>query len=199
MTDEYKILQDKIDKIGSFGFTIKGWSVTAVIAASAAGSSANRLLTSVMVSIGLALMLGFFAWFEYRQIKLSRLFGKRARKLEYTFWLIDRGEGGKKRARILVPYTATEIILAGSKKKLDRRATGQSREEDTLSARWLRRWRIAKQADIIFYVVLTFLTFLPPLTHYSAISWHWKQWKTKFHHSGTSNATPACRAIDVAK
>jgi len=35
LTDEYKILQDKIDKIGGFRFTIKGWSVTAVIAASA--------------------------------------------------------------------------------------------------------------------------------------------------------------------
>jgi hypothetical protein len=41
LTDEYKILQDKIDKIGSFRFTIKGWSVSAVLAASAAAGSAT--------------------------------------------------------------------------------------------------------------------------------------------------------------
>lgn len=46
LTDEYKLLQDKIDKIGGFRFTIKGWSVTAVIAASAAGSAATRSLGS---------------------------------------------------------------------------------------------------------------------------------------------------------
>lgn len=43
LIDEYKILQDKIDKIGGFRFTIKGWSVTAVIAASAASTTAQRL------------------------------------------------------------------------------------------------------------------------------------------------------------
>jgi hypothetical protein len=33
LADEYKILQDKIDKIGAFRFTIKGWSITVIIAA----------------------------------------------------------------------------------------------------------------------------------------------------------------------
>ncbi|MGB6942140.1 MAG: hypothetical protein WBE37_07090 [Bryobacteraceae bacterium] len=32
LSSEYKILQDKIDKIGAFKFTIRGWSVTIVIA-----------------------------------------------------------------------------------------------------------------------------------------------------------------------
>ena len=48
MIDEYKILQDKIDKIGGFRFTIKGWSVTAVIAANIA---ADVLFTAGISSI----------------------------------------------------------------------------------------------------------------------------------------------------
>jgi hypothetical protein len=85
LTDEYKILQDKIDKIGGFRFVIKGWSVTAVIAASAAGSATRSLLTVLTISAGLALMLLLFFLFEFEQVKLSRIFGARARKLEGSF------------------------------------------------------------------------------------------------------------------
>ena len=59
IADEHKILQDKMDKIGGFRFTIKGWSITAVIAASAVGTK-EGLLTGVMISLGLAIMLFFF-------------------------------------------------------------------------------------------------------------------------------------------
>src|SRR5467141_2192005 len=109
LTDEYKILQDKIDKIGGFRFTIKGWSVTAVIAASAAGSTSHSLLTVVMISLGLAIMLGFFFSFELEQVRLSRLFGDRARTLEKTFRILDRTTVAAARAPISVPYTAHEI------------------------------------------------------------------------------------------
>lgn len=32
LSSEYRILQDKIDKIGAFRFTVRGWSVTVVVA-----------------------------------------------------------------------------------------------------------------------------------------------------------------------
>ncbi|MDP8983318.1 MAG: hypothetical protein M3O35_22310 [Acidobacteriota bacterium] len=64
LTDEYKILQDKVDKIGAFRFTIKGWSVTAVIAASAAAGSAKSLTTVFTISLGLAFMVFFFFYLE---------------------------------------------------------------------------------------------------------------------------------------
>src|SRR5438132_10094909 len=85
LTDEYKMLQEKIDKIGAFRFTIKGWSVTAVIAASAASSTSKSLLTALTISLGLAAMLVFFFVFELEHVKLSRLFGDRARRLENAF------------------------------------------------------------------------------------------------------------------
>ena len=71
--DEYKILQDKIDKIGGFRISIKGWSVTVVLAASAAATTTGRLSTVATVSIGLALMLCFFFSFEFDQVRLSRI------------------------------------------------------------------------------------------------------------------------------
>src|SRR5436853_5922372 len=90
MTDEYKILQDKIDKIGGFRFTIKGWSITAVIAATAAASTSKSVLTAAVVRLGLAPMLLFFFFFEVEQVRLSWLFGRRARRLEDAFIRIDR-------------------------------------------------------------------------------------------------------------
>src|SRR3989442_1980617 len=85
LTDEYKILQDKIDKIGAFRFTIKGWSVAGLVAASAAAGGAKSLLTVFTISLGLAVMLLFFFWLEKEQVRLSRLFGDRARRLENAF------------------------------------------------------------------------------------------------------------------
>src|SRR5437588_875466 len=85
IADEYKILQDKIDKIGGFRFTIKGWSITAVIAATAAASTSKSVLTAAVVSLGLAAMLLFFFFFEVEQVRLSWLFGRRARRLEDAF------------------------------------------------------------------------------------------------------------------
>jgi hypothetical protein len=200
MSDEYKILQDKIDKIGGFGFTIKGWSVTAVIAATAAGSTANRLLTVAMVSLGLAVMLIFFFRFELRQVRLSRLFGERARKLENTFKLIDRGDGRTKRARIPVPYTAHEIILAGLERKLSGRDPRKSSDENKLSRRSAQWWGVARQADVLFYFVLICLAFLPLLPRYGAIGWHWNQWVGKIqHHLAGPAPRPPSRAIEVPK
>jgi len=43
LMDEYKILQDKIDKIGAFRFTIKGWSITVIIASIFAGSATKTV------------------------------------------------------------------------------------------------------------------------------------------------------------
>lgn len=38
LTDEYKIVQDKIDKIGGFRFQVKGWAITIVVGALVAGT-----------------------------------------------------------------------------------------------------------------------------------------------------------------
>jgi hypothetical protein len=171
LADEYKILQDKIDKIGSFRFTIKGWSVTAVIA-SAAVSSSSSLLTVAMISVGLALMLCFFFWFEFKQVELSRLFGDRARRLENSFRQMDRRSALQIR-EIFVPYTAHEIAWAGRKRAA---LPGNNRQRSF--AKWCDDlWQVARQADICFYAVLICVAFLLPLVpRHAAISAHWKHW-----------------------
>jgi hypothetical protein len=89
LTDEYKILQDKIDKIGAFRFTIEGWAVAAVGAAVAAASATKSLAVASFVSSGLAILVVFFFNFEVEQVRLSRLFGSLAGKIERAFHEID--------------------------------------------------------------------------------------------------------------
>jgi hypothetical protein len=177
LSDEYKILQDKIDKIGSFRFTIKGWSVTAVIAASAAASTTGRLTTSLTVSAGLVLMLAFFFWLEFEQVRLSWLFGDRAARVEDAFRQIDRGKGMEVHVLFRVPYTAHESALASYRR--------QKSTESTQRSRWSERWHISKKADILFYLMFAVLAFVPLVPHYREIVMRGREMRDKvvLHHS----------------
>jgi len=175
IADEHKILQDKIDKIGGFRFTIKGWSITAVIAASAVGTK-EGLLTGVMISLGLARRLLFFFHFEYEQVKLSRIFGNRARVLEAHLNRLDRV--GRVVAPIPVPYMAHEVGDASRKRA--RRAA----QPLDLRARWnhlkgwLPDWQISWKAHIYFYFVLIALAFLITMgPRYRTINSYWEALK----------------------
>jgi hypothetical protein len=189
LMDEYKMLQDKIDKIGGFRSTIKGWSVTIVIAAAAATASSSSLLTVLMISVGLGVMLTFFCKFEYDQVKLSRLFGDRARKLEETFNSLDR-VGSASKLLIPVPFTAHEIVQAGYKQKLlhaqAARRVGNSiaGKVKNLYERWRERWPVLKQSDVRFYIALISLAFLLLLgPRYKSVYGHFKKFVDKPHHS----------------
>jgi hypothetical protein len=189
LTDEYKILQDKIDKIGGFRFVIKGWSVTAVIAASAAGSATRSLLTVFTISAGLALMLLLFFLFEFGQVKLSRIFGARASRLEGSFRRMDRGYGRTMRAQIPVPYTAHETVESLRQQRLFGWPWGASRNQERFSKRLANWWHTIVQADLFFYLVLIFMAFaLPLLPRYRAIEARWKQFTTAQHSPGSAGA-----------
>lgn len=166
LSDEYKILQDKIDKIGAFRFTIKGWSVTAVIAAviaaSASGTPDKSMAVACTISLGLLLMLIFFFWLEFEQVRLSRLFGYRAGEIEEAFKKIDRGKGRELSAVFPVPFTAHAVALAGRGRQLQG------------SSKWAERRRICKQAHALFYIVLMLLAFTSLLPHRSEIGSHVK-------------------------
>lgn len=182
--DEYKILQDKIDKIGAFRFTIKGWSVTALVAASAAGSATTSLMTVFVISAGLALMLSFFFLFEFEQVKLSRIFGERARRLEGSFRLIDKGVG-RRMAQIPVPYTAHETVLALKEQRLFQwRIFGTVPSKIKFIERLENWWRVIIHADIFFYFILVCLAFLLPLLpRHRAIGERWKDWTNRGNYS----------------
>lgn len=80
MNSEYRILQDKIDKIGGFRFTIRGWSVTLVIASIIAAGSSKGVSPYVL---GL-LFLFIYALYavERKQNQYGLAFGDRALHLE---------------------------------------------------------------------------------------------------------------------
>jgi hypothetical protein len=80
MNSEYRILQDKIDKIGGFRFTIRGWSVTLVIASIIAAGSSKGVPPYML---GL-LFLFIYALYsiEKKQNQHGLAFGDRALHLE---------------------------------------------------------------------------------------------------------------------
>jgi hypothetical protein len=196
LADEYKLLQDKMDKIGGFRFTIKGWSVTAVIAASAAGSASRSLLTVITISVGLAFMLLFFFRFELEQVKLSRLFGDRVRTLERTCKVLDRSKGTTARAPIVVPYIAHEIGQAKYKQiLLAAEASRRPFKIGEIWDTWVKRWQVFKQADIFFYVVLIALTFCPLLPRYHAIYDRLKQLVNRAHYSQSAAPQLPCSPL----
>jgi hypothetical protein len=79
LMDEYKILQDKIDKIGGFRFTVKGWSVTLTTAALAAAGAAK---IPYYLPPGLVLLVVVFFLLEHEQWERSLRFGRRASEIE---------------------------------------------------------------------------------------------------------------------
>jgi uncharacterized membrane protein len=81
LADEYKILQDKIDKIGAFRFTIKGWSITVVIAALFA-SSATSSVSPILLIVCLLVVVVLFFFVEKKQTDLSHYFGERTISIE---------------------------------------------------------------------------------------------------------------------
>lgn len=187
LSDEYRTLQDKMDKIGGFRFTIKGWSVTAVIGASAAITTSKSLTTALTIVIGVAVMLAFFFYFEFEQVRLSRLFGDRAKKLEQTFKALDRKTGMLSRAPDFVPYIAHEIGQSKHRRRLQKEQSLQWTSRWTRPWNWWREWwrvwrpqwwRATRQADILFYVALVILSLCALAPRYKAIYGHMKQWWT---------------------
>ncbi len=160
LSEEYKILQDKIDKIGAFRFTIKGWAIAIVGAVLAAGSAVNGPVTTVVITFALAGMVVFFFELEVEQLVLSRLYGARAKALEKLFTSIDRGQ----RIDPLppVPYIAHAIVKASYQREI---ASANRLRIDRWRTRLKDLWRIGRFAHRPFYIVLIFLTFLPTLRH----------------------------------
>jgi hypothetical protein len=164
LSDEYKMLQDKIDRIGAFRFTIKGWALTAVIGASAAAGG-RSLPTVCTIWLGLLLMLFFFFLLEHEQVRWSRLFGDRAGRLEDAFRRVRRGRGQQVFETFSVPYTAHELVLEVYRHQ-EHKGGAKSR---SVKARWKGKWHSWRRAHVEFYLALGVLTFVPLFPHYHSI------------------------------
>src|SRR5580658_5387448 len=105
LSNEYKILQDKIDKIGAFKFTIRGWSVTIVIA-SCIGATTTRL-PSPFLLLGLIVFVLVFYRMEHVQTGHGETFARRCAKIERWIWRLLREQGSKPPG--MVPRIAHEL------------------------------------------------------------------------------------------
>jgi hypothetical protein len=175
LSDEYKMLQDKIDKIGAFRFTIKGWSVTAVVAALATANPKD-ISTACIVSLGLVIMLVFFFRFEREQVKLGLLFGYRAGRIEDAFARIRRGKGGQLHLAFATPDTAHEIAFAGRRNSPKIGARTSTRRKG-LGAAIRDKWKSNRGADADFYLFLIFLALSPLLVRYHEVGQFLQGWE----------------------
>jgi hypothetical protein len=104
--DEYKILQDKIDKIGGFRFTVKGWCVTLTTAALAAAGAGK--IPYILAPLPILLVLVFFL-LEYEQWELTLRFGRRAAEIEDALHSVRTGDPSFDFATFRFPYIASDL------------------------------------------------------------------------------------------
>jgi hypothetical protein len=153
--EEYKLLQDKIDKIGAFRFQVKGWIVGLLGAALFSAYVGNWPWWSYPLLLA---VLGPFWLLEKDQESLSEGFGHRARILENTLRSAhvfsprrsvpyDRIPDLKR-----VPPTSPVNAVALVARQLDRTRYG----------------RLVRRAHGAFYVVLLALVLVATVLRFSS-------------------------------
>lgn len=152
LENEYKILQDKIDKIGAFRFTIKGWSITVILAAVFASASTVKIPAWLWL-VSLLGFLALFFRFELEQITLRHKFGKRCIAIENAISRVLRTVATRTGDAIVRTSFVKLRAVPGITNQLQKRSVGPDSEE------W-STWRAFWEADILFYAALGFLTLL---------------------------------------
>jgi len=164
---EYKILQDKIDKIGAFRFTIKGWSITVILAAAFASASTSKIPPWLWL-VSMLVFLGFFFWFEFEQTRLRHKFGQRCIWIESAITRVLRTVASRT-GDVLVRDSFVKLrFVPGITNHLRKRRRAINQEE------W-STWRAIWEADVLFYAALVFLTLLFAFWHSKAAKQEMKQ------------------------
>lgn len=150
LADEYKILQDKIDKIGAFRFTIKGWSITIIIASIFAGTATN----AVPVWLWLVSLVGFlflFFLYERQQVSLRYRFGQRCLYIEEEVSRLLRKAAKKSDVRSIAESFTGLHFVPGIGHHVGKRPK---------TRRLRSKWRSLSDSDVSFYVALGVLVLL---------------------------------------
>jgi hypothetical protein len=160
LESEYKILQDKIDKIGAFRFTIKGWSITVILAAAFAGASTLNIPAWLWVISLFCFLISFF-YFELEQTRLRRKFGLRCISIESAITRVLRTVATRPGNAIVRNSFVKLRFVPGITNHLHKESTGSDLEE------W-SRWRTFREADGFFYAGLGLLTLMFAVWHATA-------------------------------
>lgn len=132
LTGEYRIIQEKIDKIAAFRFTIRGWSVTLVVAL-AFGANSLKLPPYWILSAFLPLVA--FLLMERSQGKNSHILTGRAVRIEKRIWAI-----------LLLSSPDSEIAIGGMVPRLAH-DLGEASQRPHVAVR-----RLLSMGYILFYV-----------------------------------------------
>ncbi|MFC1818432.1 hypothetical protein ACFL0B_04970 [Thermodesulfobacteriota bacterium] len=128
--EEYRILQNKIDKIADFGLKVRGWCITlqsALIVAVVSGKFFAD--NSLLIVILMFLIVALFQFLEQEQIETRKILSQRARKVEYAIdrLVVDRHESSKKKEATIsdalkslkgTPRTAIDLSNYGRKRTI---------------------------------------------------------------------------------
>lgn len=158
LESEYKILQDKIDKIGAFRFTIKGWSITVILAAAFAGASLKIPAWLWLVSL-FSFLISFFC-FELEQTKLRHKFGQRCISIEGAITRVLRTAATRSNDATV---RASFVKLRSVPGIINHLHKGSKSDFEEWS-----RWHTFRETDGPFYVVLGLLTLLFAAWHVTA-------------------------------
>lgn len=160
LENEYKILQDKIDKIGAFRFTIKGWSITVILAAAFAGASTAKIPAWLWL-VSLFCFLVLFFRFELEQTTLRHKFGHRCILIESAITRVIRTAATRSGDTIVRTQFVKLRFVPGITNHLRKKSASSDFEERS-------RWRAFREADGFFYVALGLLTVLFGVWHVTA-------------------------------
>jgi hypothetical protein len=149
LASEYEIVQDKIDKIGAFRFTIRGWTVTLVTGAILAVASATFL--SPYALLFLLILLGVFAAIERQQNRNQQVLEDRAFEIEVEFRRMQTDRSGSHNSLMMTPRIA-HSLRDGSLQNIN--ALRRFLEDPD-------RWFYWSLVFVVFAVVL-FLLYLRP-------------------------------------
>jgi len=155
--DEHKILQDKIDKVGAFRLTIKGWSVTAMIGVFLAIAT-NKGFSPTASALGLDVLFVFFFWFEREQVHHSWKYIARAGKIEFQIDKFRRAAGER------VLFSSPDIVRSHFRDKKRRDPEHfkfKNRTLEKVRVRISKEFRLAIGSDVVFYLVLAFGAWSP--------------------------------------
>ena len=109
LAGEYRIIQDKIDKIAGVRITVRGWSVTLVVAFA---FGANTLKLPPYWVLSALLPVTAFLLMERAQARYGDILGARAVRIEKRIWRILRisaPEGSEVVVGGMAPHIAHEL------------------------------------------------------------------------------------------
>lgn len=163
LVDEHKMLQDKIDKIGAFRFTIKGWCVTLIVAAIFAGKAFAVVSHWLWFSAAAVLLWSFFLY-EKEQTDLRYRFGKRSMDIEGVITRLLRSSEEAAESDAAAACFISLHYIPGISQYLRNRPF-KPREKATHWSKLKKNWgkfnkklKPYRDADVIFYICLLGVT-----------------------------------------